>query len=220
MNSKFTLNFRLLAFFCITLFLFDCSHHIPTRDGRPQRVESFEGKSDVGYASWYGDQFHGKKTASGETYDMYSMTAAHRKAPFGTNVRVINLDNGRETIVKINDRGPFVRGRIIDLSKKAAEEIGMMGNGTAKVKLEFLDVKPITAQGDIYVQTASFGSESNANDYVGSLKQALPTLSPRIYRENSLFRVRTGPYSNLADAESDVRQLKKAGFDGLILHTN
>ncbi|MEZ4845707.1 MAG: septal ring lytic transglycosylase RlpA family protein [Bdellovibrionota bacterium] len=102
----------------------------------------FDGKNEEGYASWYGDKFHGRKTASGETYDMYAMTAAHRQAPFGTNVKVINLDTGRETIVKINDRGPFVRGRIIDLSRKAAEQIGMIGNGTARVRLEFLKQSP------------------------------------------------------------------------------
>ncbi len=218
MNSKFTLYFRVLILVFSTLFFSACSRHAPSRDGRSTR--SFEGKSDVGYASWYGDQFHGKKTASGEVYDMYSMTAAHRHAPFGTQVRVTNLDNDRQTVVKINDRGPFVRGRIIDLSRKAAEEIGMVGSGTAKVKLEFLNKAPINLEGEIYIQTASFGSESNANDYLQTLLKAIPDLSARIYSENSLFRVRSGPYTSITQAEEDVLRLKRANFDGLILHTN
>lgn len=218
MNSKFEPNIRLLVFLLFTLFFFDCTHRAP-RDGRNSDApESFEGRTDVGYASWYGDQFHGKKTASGETYDMYAMTAAHRRAPFGTQVRVTNLDNGRQTMVKINDRGPFVRGRIIDLSRKAAEEIGMVGSGTAKVKLEFLDQAPID-RGDIYVQTASFGSQSNAQDYLSTLQKTLPDLNARIYSENNLYRIRTGPYADLKDAEEIVRRLKRSGFDGLILHT-
>lgn len=91
-----------------------------------------------GYASWYGPGFHGRTTANGERYNQYAMTAAHKKLPFNTKVRVINLDNGMETIVRINDRGPFIRGRIIDLSKKAAKEIAMLGSGTARVRVETL----------------------------------------------------------------------------------
>jgi len=149
---------------------------------------------------------------------MYSMTAAHRQAPFGTQVRVTNLDNNRQTVVKINDRGPFVRGRIIDLSKKAAEEIGMIGSGTAKVKLEFMSSAPINI-GDIYVQQASFASQANAQDYLQTLNQAIPGLSARIYNENGYYRVRSGPYPTIQQAEEIVMKLKRSNFDGLILHT-
>jgi len=92
-----------------------------------------------GVASWYGEPFHGRRTASGEEYDMYSLTAAHRDLEFGTTVRVINSRSGRSVRVKINDRGPFVRGRIIDLSMKAAEEIGIKDSGVGEVKIEVLD---------------------------------------------------------------------------------
>ena len=91
-----------------------------------------------GIASWYGPDFHSKKTSNGEIYDMYDMTAAHKTLPMNTVVRVDNLDNGKSIIVRINDRGPFVRGRIIDLSNKAAREIEMVGKGTANVKLTVL----------------------------------------------------------------------------------
>ena len=91
-----------------------------------------------GIASWYGPDFHAKKTSNGEIYNMYAMTAAHKTLPMNTVVRVDNLDNGRSTIVRINDRGPFVAGRIIDLSNKAAHEIDMVRKGTARVKVTVL----------------------------------------------------------------------------------
>ncbi len=94
--------------------------------------------SQVGMASWYGDKFHGRKTASGERYNMHAMTAAHRSLPFGTKVRVINLDNNHRVIVTINDRGPFVKGRIIDVSKRAADQLGMRRTGVARVRIEVL----------------------------------------------------------------------------------
>ncbi len=94
---------------------------------------------EEGVASWYGNPFHGRQTASGEIYDMEALTAAHRTLPFGTVLRVQNLDNGRMTIVRINDRGPFVRGRDLDLSRRAARELEMLGPGTARVRLTVVD---------------------------------------------------------------------------------
>lgn len=100
------------------------------------RPSKLAGKIQEGVASWYGGDWHGKKTANGERYDMHSMTAAHKSLPFGTLVRVKNERNGRECIVRINNRGPFTKGRIIDLSKAAAGKLGMIGSGIAKVKCE------------------------------------------------------------------------------------
>ena len=94
--------------------------------------------TEVGIASWYGQKFHGRKTASGQVYDMYAKTAAHRTLPFGSVVRVTDLKTGKSTVVVINDRGPFVEGRIIDLSFGAAQEIGLDKAGLAKVKIEVL----------------------------------------------------------------------------------
>ena len=92
-----------------------------------------------GMASWYGDPHHGRLTASGERFDMYDFTAAHRTLPMGTRIRVTNLTNGRSIVVTVNDRGPFVRGRIVDLSYAAARRIGLIGPGTAAVQLEVLN---------------------------------------------------------------------------------
>ena len=96
-------------------------------------------KAMEGIASYYADDFNGKKTANGETYNMYKMTAAHRSLPFNTKVKVTNLDNKRSIIVRINDRGPFKLERIIDLSMAAATQLGMKGSGTANVKLEVIE---------------------------------------------------------------------------------
>jgi rare lipoprotein A len=93
---------------------------------------------EVGIASWYGPGFHGNRTASGEIYDMYAMTAAHKTLPFGTIVRVVDLDTGRSVVVRINDRGPFIKGRIIDLSYAAAQKLGMVEKGLAKVGLKIV----------------------------------------------------------------------------------
>jgi len=102
----------------------------------PSGVKS--GYQEKGIASWYGGKFHGRTTASGERYDMNKLTAAHKKLPFGSRVRVTNLDNGRQVEVRITDRGPFVHGRIIDLSREAARRIDMIQAGTARVRIEVI----------------------------------------------------------------------------------
>ena len=95
-----------------------------------------QGWSERGTASWYGQPFHGRTTASGEAFDMYELTAAHPNLPFGTRVRVVRMDDRRSVVVRINDRGPFTKGRIIDLSYAAAKKIGMLEDGIARVRLE------------------------------------------------------------------------------------
>jgi rare lipoprotein A len=101
----------------------------PEQTNRPQ---------DIGKASYYGIQYHGRPTASGETYDMYAMTAAHPNLPFGTAIRVTNLENGQSVIVRVNDRGPLKPGRIVDVSQAAAERLGLILNGTADVQVEIV----------------------------------------------------------------------------------
>jgi rare lipoprotein A len=105
-------------------------------------LDSGEGHIERGVASWYGEKFHGRRTSSGETYDMYAMTAAHKTLPLPVYARVTNLQNGRSVVVRINDRGPFIDNRIVDLSYTAAERLDMIGPGTALVELEVLDARP------------------------------------------------------------------------------
>ena len=156
---------------------------VPSGTYRPYRVAgrtyyplpSSQGFEQKGYASWYGPDFQGKKTASGETYNMYSLTAAHKILPMNTYVQVENLKNGKSLVVRINDRGPFVRNRIIDLSFAAAKRLGIVGPGTSKVKITALGearmVKngglrfvhhPDFMHGDFYVQVGAFTNAPNA----------------------------------------------------------
>ncbi len=102
-------------------------------------LKAAKGFSETGVASWYGKKFHGRKTASGERYNQNKMTAAHRTLPFGTRVRVKNRDNGKSVVVTINDRGPFKKGRVIDVSRAAAKNLDMIGSGTARVSITALD---------------------------------------------------------------------------------
>src|SRR2546423_168085 len=122
--------------------------------------------SETGLASWYGYPYHGRASASGEIYDMESMTAAHRTLPFQTQVRVINLDNDRQVEVRIIDRGPFVDGRIIDLSHAAAVAIGMIGPGTARVRVDILRLpQDALSDGAFAVQVGAFRDRGNAERF-------------------------------------------------------
>jgi rare lipoprotein A len=134
-----------------------------------------------GIASWYGPDFHSKKTSNGEIYDMYDMTAAHKTLPMNTVVRVDNLENGKSIVVRINDRGPFVRGRIIDLSNKAAREIEMIGKGTAKVKLTVLGYN-----GEIENRDAPYSELPKDEIQSVSKNEKLDSLEPLEIKENSI----------------------------------
>lgn len=139
-----------------------------------------EGWSQEGIASWYGGEFHGRATASGEPYDQEGMTAAHRSLPFGTWIRVENLDNGRETRVRVTDRGPYIGDRILDLSRAAAREIGMLGPGTARVRIEVVALPSDTSCRE--VQVGSFRRAGNARD-----------LARRLREEGEPVRMEDGP---------------------------
>ncbi len=124
-----------LAVIIIGALLSSCANKPHAQAHKPSTVEEPSGHQE-GLASWYGPGFRGKKTANGERFNPKHLTAAHRTLPFGTKVRVVNLANDKDVIVRINDRGPFIRGRVIDLSKRAAQLIAMMGSGTARVRIE------------------------------------------------------------------------------------
>jgi rare lipoprotein A len=123
-----------------------------------------------GFASWYGGKFQGRLTSSGEVFDTNLMTAAHKSLPFGTIVKVTDQENGKSTVVKINDRGPFVEGRIIDLSRAAAEELDMVGRGIARVSLEIVDFAASKAL--FAIQVGAFGLERNAEKARRAVEEA------------------------------------------------
>lgn len=116
---------------------FDGVHNTNWDPTSVNRIESLQAKL-ASVASWYGPGFHGRRTANGEIFNQYAMTAAHKSLPFGTKVKVTNLNNGRSVVIRVNDDGPHIPGRVIDLSQGAAAKIGMLSSGTAPVKLEIL----------------------------------------------------------------------------------
>lgn len=135
---------------------------------------SADGYREDGVASWYGRDFHGKTTANGERYNMYAMTAAHKLLPLGTKVRVTHLRNGKSIVVRVNDRGPFVGDRIIDLSYASAKELGMIGTGTARVRVEAIETfggaSPGDMNGSFYIQIAALSSQASAQELVRRLQ--------------------------------------------------
>ena len=174
-------------------------------------ILSSHGFREEGIASWYGPGFHGKLTANGERYDMHGMTAAHRILPFGTRVRVTNLENGKSIVVRINDRGPFARDRIIDLTRTGAQRIGMLTQGTARVRLETQgQVKGLHGgdlSGSFYVQVGAFANKSNAEALAAKIRR--PGWSSRVVwsEQSSLWRVQAGPFASLHKAEGGADAL-------------
>lgn len=171
------------------------------------------GYSERGIASWYGPGFHGKQAANGETYDMHSMTAAHRHLPFDTVVEVRNLDNDRRVIVRINDRGPFVRGRIIDLSYAAARQLEMVGPGTARVEIRVIHSAPGLAKG-YWVQVGSFQSADHALALRKQLRHDFANVTIDSYK--GWHRVRVGPFTKRKQAVKVQRDLARRGHATLL----
>jgi rare lipoprotein A len=183
-----------------------------------------------GIASWYGTKFHGRLTSSGEVYNMHAMTAAHKTLPIPVYVNVKNLDNGRSMVVRVNDRGPFVTGRIIDLSYAAAKKLGVDGPGTANVEISTVGprqalptsvVRSIPLSKDLqpdiplFVQMGSFSSHINASNLVKNLLEANESTASisRLQTDNGLYyRVRVGPLFDIDEANAIVRRLKSKGF--------
>lgn len=218
-----------------------------SRYGNPDNYEVFgktyqvmasnTGFSEKGLASWYGTKFHGQRTSSGETYDMYAMTAAHKSLRIPSYVEVINLNNNRKAIVKVNDRGPFHEGRVIDLSYAAATKLGVAEVGTAPVMIRVIEIdkeetlpsnqeaavgesiveEKVTSTeklaGDqFYIQVAAFSNEKNALRMLNDLKEK-KFKSVRIHvdaaQEKILYRVRIGPVPTASIAKKLVLQLKE-----------
>jgi rare lipoprotein A len=169
-------------------------------------------QGEEGIASWYGHPYHGRRAASGEIYNMYDMTAAHRTLPFGTQVRVHDLENGRDVEVRINDRGPFVEGRIIDLSYASAQAMGMPG--IARVRLEILGLAPASEPGIFAVQVGAFRDPANAGRLKALIEASYgPVVILSFDRGDGLFyRVRVGHESSETAAYELAEKLRNANF--------
>ncbi len=177
---------------------------------------------EQGEASWYGPGFHGRTTANGETYNQNELTAAHRTLPFNTVVRVINLDNGKSVNVRINDRGPYARGRIIDLSKEAARRIDMVDSGVAPVRLVLVrSEQPIRTRGpgnirqeEFTIQLAAYHRRSDAEAYASQIPRTRVATGEVDGR--TVYRVYYGRYRSPSDARRDLERLKRDGYEGYI----
>ena len=185
------------------------------------------GYLERGVASWYGPDFHGERTSTGEPYDMYSMTAAHRTLPLPAYARVTNLRNGRSVVVRVNDRGPFKANRIIDLSYAAAFKLDMIRDGTTLVEVAAVAPEgaaaPPPPQGALYTQAGAFSLEANARRLRERLAAAgigNVLVEPDAGRDPPWYRVRIGPIASVADYDLLVARLKALGIDSPKLVTN
>ncbi|MGD8998867.1 MAG: septal ring lytic transglycosylase RlpA family protein [Granulosicoccaceae bacterium] len=200
-------------------------------------LDSSEDYHERGIASWYGTKFHGRRTSSGERYDMYAMTAAHKSLPLPTYVEVTNLKNNRKVIVKVNDRGPFHENRIIDLSYAAAHKLGINHSGTGLVEVRAINTretqsviaantnapavqttaanKPSAAL-SLFLQVGAFASRTNAEQLLGRLLEAAVgnvRISQLSNAEQTLYRVRIGPIASVEEADRLAESLDKIGIN-------
>lgn len=192
-------------------------------------IPSADGYSQKGIASWYGGKFHGRRTSNGEIYNKYSMTAAHKTLPMNTMLLVKNLENGKKAVVRVNDRGPFVRGRIIDLSYKAAKELGIVKKGTAKIQATALGEEAVIkwgespnlvyqdlSVGEFYVQIGAFTQKTNAAKLqkrftdAGHTTVTVKSSGP----ESILYRVQVYAGQTLALAKRAEKSLLRHGYTG------
>jgi len=200
-------------------------------------MKSAAGYRERGTASWYGRMFHGKRTSSGETYDMYAMTAAHPTLPLPSYVEVTNLDSGKSVVVRVNDRGPFLRGRIIDLSYAAAYKLDIIDNGTGRVEVKAIkaaapraapatsaragshDPPPVPAADSerFYVQFGAFTRSDNARGLVQKLQEKGIGFAHIKQSDDGYFRVRSGPFSAATTAQRILSQGAGLGLSTTIV---
>jgi rare lipoprotein A len=191
-----------------------------------------------GLASWYGKRYHGRKTSTGEVYDMYGMTAAHTTLPIPSYARVTNPANGKSVVVRVNDRGPFHKDRVIDLSYAAAHRLGIIGTGSGMVEVEAIDTrppeqasiqkvpqtaqdKPVAASGS-YVQAGAFRSRENAEQLSERLRQKglVGNETMENWYTDGIYRVRLGPYASRDEAERAAAKIRQTlGISTLVTTT-
>ncbi len=210
----------LVALFPVSCIPFLGSPNWESRDiSRPRSTDTVQ----YGKASWYGDKEHGKRSASGEVFNRNAYTAAHKELPFGTVVRVTNRENGRQVKVRINDRGPYVRGRVIDLSYAAAKSIGLVRSGVAEVKVEVLSTPSERSESlfvSLYtVQAGSFRNKKAANELRRKISRVTDEevrVESFAFEGNTYYRVRVGRFKKRKDAERLRVVLRKRGYSARI----
>jgi rare lipoprotein A len=187
----------------------------PEKETKIEKRETREVQQ--GIASWYGKDFHGKHTSSGEVYDMYQLTCAHQTLPLGTMVMVTNLENGKSVELKVNDRGPFVKGRIIDVSYAAAKMLDMCEKGTTMVKVEVFG--PVIEQVQRFtLQVGSFVDEANAQRLAEQLRKSFENVHVATMETQTqkYHRVRVGQFETRESALVAAEKLSQMGFKVLV----
>ncbi len=186
------------------------------RGSEYQIVKQTQGYKERGQASWYGKKFHGHLTSNGEVYDMYSMSAAHKTLPLPSYVKVTNLDNGKAVVVRVNDRGPFHSGRIIDLSYAAAKKIDVLRTGTANVEIEVINTsksiskKPVASGHSYVIQVASSKQLPSLRTLVANLGQNL-SVSGFVNSEQNIHRGFLGPFNDYVTTQETLEKVKQLG---------
>ncbi|CAG0981218.1 Endolytic peptidoglycan transglycosylase RlpA [Methylophilaceae bacterium] len=210
--------------------------YVPMRRYQPYK--------ERGTASWYGKRYHGNQTASGEPYDMYAMTGAHTTLPIPSYVRVTNIENGRSVVVRINDRGPFLNNRLIDLSYVAAHKLGIVQRGSGQVEVEWIDTRPESAAkaapsqaaatgansqlSGVYVQVGAFKSQENADRLRENLQDQNLARSEngenvgiQSWYNQGTYRVRLGPYTNRSEADKAAARINQnMGTSAIVVFQN
>lgn len=206
---------------CFSILLACGPKHRVVIEKRVSFIDRFEKRESFGIqygiASWYGGEFHGRPTSSGEIYDMYQLTCAHNNLPLGTTVMVTNLENGRSLECKVNDRGPFIKDRIIDLSYAGAKILGIWEKGTAFVKIEV--ISPVIDRIQWFTcQVGSFVEELKAKELVENLKNHFENVYiTTVETANEKYhRVRIGQFETKQEAFHMAKRLSKMGFNVLI----
>jgi len=214
-------------------------YHVGGRSYFPLSTAS--GYDKTGIASWYGRDFHGKLTANGERYDMHALSAAHKTLPLPSLVRVTNLENGRSVVVRVNDRGPFAKHRLIDMSWAAARALGYAAKGTARVRVQALDTAAPAVVGagmariaprhaaspstqasltsGMFVQIGAFSIRNNATKLSASLASRYPNIRVQSFARSTqtLYRVRVGPFSSAHAIEQTVLSLQRQGYGNTVV---
>ncbi len=205
--SLLSLSFLLVS--CSGLSRKESYRHAETEIERP-------GPAITGHASYYAHKFHGRRTANGEIYDMYGLTAAHKTMPFGTVLEVTNLNNSKSVTVRINDRGPFIKGRDIDLSLGAAEKIDMIADGVVPVRMIILDSHEMPGSGGLYViQIGSFKNRENAVNLLDLMKKR--GFEGYLERYEDFYRVRIGPFNGMDMAEDKQDDFSREAIECFIV---
>ena len=214
---------RLLLVFAALVPSVACASRTASRPPTPA-IPPAPGWTEEGLASWYGgkDGFEGKPTASGEIYDSSLLTAAHRELPLGTVVDVTSLDNGKSVRVRINDRGPFIAGRVIDLSRAAARQIDLIGPGVGPVRLSVVVPGPlqelVSPSGRWAVQVGSFADRLRAERHAERVRGTGRTVFLEPFR--GLSRVKVGPFDSRVEADRELADLEDDGYEGIVVPTD